>query len=191
LRKGKILGGFLFALGIMMLIVGLVMPYYKTQQLLEGTGPNIEFTPQQQYWIKSYIIPPIDVGTPINLSVLSDRPGRTVVLLAIYDQQQQSIVGPALVNTAFAENQKGLAVLTTAPRTSSYMLSITSYNSSYVFSLTSVWSPFYEFRSMTTFGIAVVPLGLIMIYYDGIAERREKMFEAAMKNIREKTRPKQ
>jgi hypothetical protein len=191
LRKGKILGGFLFALGIMMLIVGLVMPYYKTQQLLEGTGPNIEFTPQQQYWIKSYIIPPIDVGTPINLSVLSDRPGRTVVLLAIYDQQQQSIVGPALVNTAFAENQKGLAVLTTAPRTSSYMLSITSYNSSYVFSLTSVWSPFYEFRSMTTFGIAVVPLGLITIYYDGIAERREKMFEAAMKNIREKTRPKQ
>jgi hypothetical protein len=191
LRKGKILGGFLFALGIMMLIVGLVMPYYKTQQLLEGTGPNIEFTPQQQYWIKSYIIPPIDVGTPINLSVLSDRPGRTVVLLAIYDQQQQSIVGPALVNTAFAENQKGLAVLTTAPRTSSYMLSITSYNSSYVFSLTSVWSPFYEFRSMTTFGIAVVPLGLITIYYDRIAERREKMFEAAMKNIREKTRPKQ
>jgi hypothetical protein len=191
LRKGKILGGFLFALGIMMLVVGLVMPYYKTQQLLEGTGPNIEFTPQQQYWIKSYIIPPIDVGTPINLSVLSDRPGRTVVLLAIYDQQQQSIVGPALVNTAFAENQKGLAVLTTAPRTSSYMLSITSYNSSYVFSLTSVWSPFYEFRSMTTFGIAVVPLGLITIYYDRIAERREKMFEAAMKNIREKTRPKQ
>jgi hypothetical protein len=191
LRKGKILGGFLFALGIMMLVVGLVMPYYKTQQLLEGTGPNIEFTPQQQYWIKSYIIPPIDVGTPINLSVLSDRPGRTVVLLAIYDQQQQSIVGPALVNTAFAENQKGLAVLTTAPRTSSYMLSITSYNSSYVFSLTSVWSPFYEFRSMTTFGIAVVPLGLITIYYDGIAERREEMFEAAMKNIREKTRPKQ
>jgi hypothetical protein len=191
LRKGKILGGFLFALGIMMLVVGLVMPYYKTQQLLEGTGPNIEFTPQQQYWIKSYIIPPIDVGTPINLSVLSDRPGRTVVLLAIYDQQQQSIVGPALVNTAFAENQKGLAVLTTAPRTSSYMLSITSYNSSYVFSLTSVWSPFYEFRSMTAFGIAVVPLGLITIYYDRIAERREKMFEAAMKNIREKTRPKQ
>ena len=191
MRKGKILGGFLFALGIMMLVVGLVMPYYKTQQLLEGTGPNIEFTPQQQYWIKSYIIPPIDVGTPINLSVLSNRPGRAVVLLAIYDQEQQSIVGPALVNAAFAENQKGLAVLTNAPRTSPYMLSITSYNSSYVFSLTSVWSPFYEFRSMTTFGIAVVPLGLITIYYDGIADRREKMFEAAMKNIREKTRPKQ
>jgi hypothetical protein len=191
LRKGKIVGRFLVALGIMMLVVGLVMPYYKTQQRLEGTGPNIEFTPQQQYWIKSYIIPPIDVGTPINLSVLSNRPGRTVVLLAIYDQEQQSIVGPALVNAAFAENQKGLAVLTNAPRTSPYMLSITSYNSSYVFSLTSVWSPFYEFRSMTTFGIAVVPFGLIMIYYDGIAERREKMFEAAMKDIRRKTQPKQ
>jgi hypothetical protein len=191
LRKGKIIGRFLVALGIMMLVVGLVMPYYKTQQRLEGTGPNVEFTARQQYWIKSYIIPPIDVGTPINLSVLSDRPGRTAVLLAIYDQQQQSIVGPPLVNAAFAENQKGLAVLTTSARTSPYMLSITSYNSSYVFSLTSVWSPFYEFRSMTTFGIAVVPFGLIMIYYDGIAEGREKMFEAAMKNVRKKTQPKQ
>jgi hypothetical protein len=191
LRKGKVIGGFLFALGIMMLVVGVVMPYYKTQQRLEGTGPKVEFTAHLQYWITSYIIPPIDVGTPINLSVLSDRPGRTSVLLAIYDQEQQSIVGPALVNVAFAENQKGLGVLTNAPRTSSYMLSITSYNSSYVFSLTSVWSPFYEFRSMTTFGIAVVPLGIITIYYDGIAERREKMFEAAMKNIREKSRPEQ
>jgi hypothetical protein len=191
LRKGKTLGGFLVALGFVMLFVGLVMPYFKTQQRLEDSGPDIEFTPNQEYWITSYIIPPIDAGTPINLSVLSDEAGRTTVLLAPYNQETQTIMSPPIVSAAFADNQKGMVVLTSAPRSAPYMLSITSYNSTYVFSLTSVWSPFYEFRSMATFGIAVVPFGLIMIYYDGIAERREKLFEAAMKDIRRKIQPNQ
>ena len=169
-----------------MLIVGVMMPNYKTQQRLEGTGPNVEFTAKQPYWIKSYIIPPIDVGQPINLSVLSDRPGRTAVLLAPYDPWIQAIAGPPLVSVVFAGDQKGMAVFTNASKTAPYMLSITSYNSSYMFHLTSVWSPFYEFRSMTTFGLAVTPFGLIMIYYDGIVEKREKMYEAAMKGIETK-----
>jgi hypothetical protein len=171
-----------------MLIVGLVMPYYKMQQRLDGSGPNIVFTETRPYWIRSYIIPPIDAGQPITLSVLSDRPGSTVVLLAPYDPQSQTVSGPPVVNTGFAGDQRGMAVFSRATKSSPYMLMITSYNSSYTFSLTSVWSPFYEFRSLTTFGIGITPFGLVMIYYDGIVEKREKMVEEAMEHVRTSSR---
>jgi len=190
LRKGKFTGGLLLGLGITMLIIGAVMPYYKTQQRLEGSGPNVEFSAKRPYWIKSYIIPPIDAGQPVTLSIISDKPGSTVVMFAPYDPQSQTISGPALISAGFAGDQKGMAVFTSATKTALYMLMITSYNSSFRFALTSVWSPFYELRSLTTFGIGVTPFGLIMIYYDGIIEKREKMIEDAMKHIRTQTRVK-
>jgi len=174
----------LVVFGVTLLVIGTLLPYYKTPQRLQGTGPNVEFTPSRPYWITSYIVPPIDRGQPINLIVLSDRPGSTTVLLAPYNPQSQTIAGPALVNVVFAEDQRGIVVFTNASRTAPYMLVITSYNSSFTFHLTSVWSPFYEYRYVTTFGIAAVAFGLVMLYYDGIMEKREKQFEEAMKSIK-------
>lgn len=159
------------------------MPYYKSPQRLEGTGPNVHFTTNLSYAIRSYVIPPIDEGQPINLSVLSDRPGSTTVLLAAFDPQTDTITSPVLVNVVFGKGQKGVAVFTNATKGGPYMLAITSYNSSYTFTLASVWSPFYDLRSFTTYGLLAVPLGLVIVYYDGIVERRERMFEEAMKGI--------
>jgi hypothetical protein len=190
LRRGKFVGGLLVALSLAMLVIGAVMPYYKTQQRLEGSGPNVEFTTKRPYWIKSYIIPPIDAGQPVTLSIISDKPGSTVVMFAPYDPQSQTVSGPALISAGFAGDQKGMAVFTNATKTAPYMLMITSYNSSFRFALTSVWSPFYEVRSLITFGIGITPFGLIMIYYDGIVEKREKMIEDAMKHVRTQRRVK-
>jgi hypothetical protein len=75
---------------------------------------------------------------------------------------------------------------TSADQSGPYMLMITSYNSSYIFYLDSVWSPFYELRASTTIGLALLPIGIVVIYYDGIAERREKMFKEALKGITER-----
>jgi hypothetical protein len=159
------------------------MPNYKTPQRLSGTGPNVQFSPTLTYWLRSYILPPIDKGTPINLNVLSDKPGATWVLLAPYDPQTQSLGGPPIVNTIFAKDQKGIVVFTSADTTGQYMLMITSYNSSYSFYLDSVWSPFYELRAWTTIGLAILPIGIVTIYYDGLVEKREAMFEEALKGI--------
>ena len=183
LRPGKTVGYVLISLGVFFLIVGLIMPYYKTPQRLAGSGPNVEFASDRPYVIKSYIVPPIDEGQPINLSVLSDRPGSTAVLLAAYDQQAQTISGPPLLNVVFAKDQKGMAIFTQASKSAPYTLMITSYNSSYTFTLTSVWSPFYDFKSFTTYGLLTVPLGLVVVYYDGIVERRDRMFEEALRSI--------
>jgi hypothetical protein len=183
-RKGKTIGIVLFTTALIFLFVGTVMPFYKSPQRLEGTGPDVTFTPSQPYWIRSYLIPPIDTGTPVSLGVLSDRPASTVVILAPYDPNAQSIVNPPTVRVVFGTNQKGLVVFANASRTGPYLLMITSYNSSYTFYVSSVWSPFYELRRLTVYGLGLLPLGAVIIYYDGIVERREQMAEAALRGIK-------
>jgi len=174
----------LLALGLIFLYVGIVLPYYKSPQQLNGTGPSIEFTPSRPYWINSYLIPPIDAGQPISLTVLSDREGATTVLLAYYNFNLQSIVGPALINAIFSPYQKGIAVFTKADRSGPYLLTITSYNSSYTFHLTSVWSPFYGLKSLVICAFGILPIGCVMVYYDSIVEQRERMAEDALRAIR-------
>jgi len=188
-RKGQAIGIVLFTLALIFLFVGTVMPYYKSPQRIQGSGPKVEFTSSTPYWIDGYFIPPIDVGTPISLSVSSDRTGATTVLLASYDQDRQTIIGPPLVNVVFASAEKGLVVFTNAGRSGPYLLTITSYNSSYTFYLSSVWSPFYALRSLTIFGLGLLPLGAATLYYDRIVEGREKMAEEALRGIKKVRQP--
>ena len=145
------------------------MPYYKSPQRLEGTGPNVNFTSARSYWINSYYVPPIDLDNAIGLNVLSDRAGRTTVLLAPYDDNLQAIVGPVLVNVVFASNEKGLVVFTKATRAGPYLLTITSYNSTYTFYLTSTWSPFYRLKQLAVYAFSASPSGnsdpLLFQYY--------------------------
>lgn len=164
------------------------MPYYKSPQRLDGIGPGIQYTPSRTYWIKTYLIPPIDAGQPISLTVLSDQEGTTTVLLAYYDEAQQTVVGPALVNVIFSPHEKGLSVFTRADRSGLYLLMITSYNSSYTFYVTSVWSPFYGLRNLTIYAFGLIPIGLVAIYYDEIVEKRERMEEEALQWSKSRTR---
>ncbi len=183
-RKARAVGIALTTVALIFLAFGAIMPFYKSPQRLEGSGPGVDFTSSRPYWINSYFIPPIDTGKQMYLSVLSNREGATTVLLAPYDQDRQIIVGPALVNVAFDPSQKGLVAYTTATRPGPYLLTITSYNSTYTFSLSSVWSPFYALRSLTIAGLGFLPLGAVIIYYAGIAERRDRMVEEALKGIK-------
>jgi hypothetical protein len=184
LRKARVAGIVLITLAVIFFAFGTIMPYYKSPQRLEGTGPGVEFTSSLSYWINSYFVPPVDAGQQMYLSVLSNRAGATTVLLAPYDPGTQTIISPVLVNVAFAPSQKGLATYTRATKPGPYLLTITSYNSTYSFTLTSVWSPFYAVRSLTIYALGLLPLGAVILYYDGIAEKREKMFEEALKGIK-------
>jgi hypothetical protein len=182
-RRAKAAGIVLFTVGLIFLFVATVMPYYKSPQRLEGTGPDIPFTPSRPYWINSYFIPPIDAGQPISLTVLADREGATTVVLAFYDENLQNIVAPSLVNVVFAPDEKGLVVFTKANRSGPYLLIITSYNSSFTFYLASTWSPFYKLRTLAIYAFGLIPFGLVMTYYDGILEERERMANDAIKGI--------
>jgi hypothetical protein len=184
IRRAKAAGIILFTVGLIFLFVGTVMPNYKSPQRLEGSGPGIEFTPSRPYWINSYFIPPIDTAQPISLTVLSDREGATTVVLAYYDENLQSIVGPPLVDVIFAVDQKGLVVFTKADRSGPYMLTINSFNSSFTFYIASVWSPFYNLRALAIYSFGLLPIGAVIVYYDQIAEERERMIEEALRGIK-------
>ncbi len=186
IRKGKAVGLIFFTLGLIFLFIGTVLPYYHSPQQIEGSGPGIEFTSSRPYWINSYFIPPIDAGEPIALTVLSDREGATNVVMAYYDENLQSIVGPPVVDVIFAPDQKGLVDFTKADRSGPYLLTITSYNSTYTFHVTSKWSPFYKLKTLAIYAFGLIPVGVIIFYYDHISEQREKMFEEALKGIRKK-----
>lgn len=161
-----------------MLVTGLLLPYYKMPQRITDIGPRVE-----PYIIMTHLTPPIDKGAPISLDFLSDKPGATTLLLASFDSDTQTIDIPPVLHVAFDPEQKEIVFYSRAPKTASYLLMITSYNSSFRFTLNSVWSPFYEYRSATVFGIIVLLLGIVSVYYCEYAERKEQMFKKALSGI--------
>lgn len=77
----------------------------------------------------------------------------------------------------------GIVFFATATKSGPYLLTITSYNSSYTFYLDSAWSPYYELRASRVFGIAILPVGLVILYYDDMMEKRERIIKDAMRAI--------
>lgn len=145
----------------------------------------MEFTPSRPYWINSYFIPPIDAGQPISLTVLSSRAGATTVLLAYYDENLQTVLGPPLVDVVFAPDQKGLVAFARVERPGPYFLTIDSFNSTFTFYVTSTWSPFYWLKPLAIYSFLLLPVGAVIVYYDEISEQREKMVEKALRGIKE------
>jgi len=179
--RNKAFANALIVIGVTLIIIGVLLPNYKVPQRLAGEGPKAQY---DSYTVSSYIVPPIDQGSPISLDFLSDRPGSTTLLLAPFNSAEQSIDMPVVLNVAFTPTQKGIVFYTSAPKTAPYMLMITSYNSSsFQFTLDSIWSPFYQYRSATTFGILTLLIGAVSLYYCEYAERREQMFKKALSGI--------
>jgi hypothetical protein len=176
-----VLAALLLSLGIGAIIVGMILPAYKSQQTFTATGPHIAFTPERNYWIDFYLIPPIDEGTPIMLSLFSSKPGSTWIFLAPFDLQTESLSGPSVVNEMLGPNDTGLVFFGRATKSSIYSLRISSWNSTYSVRVESRWSRFFEFRYGIVAGAALVPASLLLFYYDGIVEKRDRMFEEALK----------
>jgi hypothetical protein len=162
----------------------MILPAYKSQQTFAASGPQISFTKERTYWIDYYLIPPIDQGTPVLISVTSSRPGSTWVFFAPFDLQTESVSGPSVVNEMLGPYDKGLVVFGRATKTSIYTLRISSWNSTYSVRIESRWSPFFDFRYGIVLGAALVPASLFLIYYDRVVEKRDRMFEKALREAR-------
>jgi hypothetical protein len=82
----------------------------------------------------------------------------------------------------------GLVFFGRALKSSMYSLRITSWNSTYSVRVESRWSRFFQFRYGIVLGAALVPASLLLFYYDGIVEKRDRMFEKALKGVEDGTR---
>jgi len=176
----------LLSLGIGAIIVGLILPGYKTPQSLTATGPKVSFTAERDYWIDFYLIPPIDEGRSITLTLESSKPGSTWVYLGPFDLETTSLSGPPVVNEMLGQNETGLVVFGRSTKSAVYSLRITSFNSTYFVRVQSTWSPYFEFRYGLVVGAGLVPASLLVIYYDGIVEKRDRMFKEALKDLKKK-----
>ena len=181
------LAAILLSLGVGALIVGLILPAYKSQQTFTASGPHVTFTKERTYWIDFYLIPPIDQGTPILLSLVSSKPNSTWVFLAPFDLQTESISGPSVVNEMLGPSDTGLVVFGRATKSSIYTLRISSWNSTYSVRVESRWSRFFQFRYGIVVAAAFIPASLFLFYYDGIVEKRDRMFEKALRDAKAKT----
>jgi len=168
------------SLGFGAVIMGALLPAYKSPQILEASGPKLPFTAQRTYSIDLYLIPPIDEGSPIVLVLMSSRHGSTWVYLGPFDMQSESISGPPVVNEMLSRNETGLVVFGRAPKSSVYSLRITSWNSSYTIRVQSIWSPYFDLRCGTVIGAGLIPAALALLYYDRLVEERDRIFEEAM-----------
>jgi len=110
------------------------------------------------------------------------------VFLAPFDLQTESVSGPSVVNEMLGPNDFGLVVFGRATKTSMYTLRITSWNSTYSVRIESRWSRFFQFRYGIVVGAGLVPASLFLFYYDGIVERRDRMFEEALRKAKAGTR---
>jgi len=184
LRRLRILAALLLSLGVGALIVGVILPAHKTPQTLTASGPRLPYTAERNYWIDFYLIPPIDEGRPITLTLVTNIPGSVWVYLGPFDMQTESLSGPPVVNEMLRQNETGLVVFGCATKSAVYSLRITSWNSSYTISVQSIWSPYFEFRYGIVVGAGLVPASLLLLYYDRIVEKRDRMFEEALKDLK-------
>jgi hypothetical protein len=188
LSKYRVLGVVLLSLGMVFLILGVVLPEYRTSQTFTASGPNVTFTSERGYWIDFYLIPPIDEGQPITLTLVSSKPGSTQICLGPFDLQTSLFSGPPVVNEMLGQNEAELVVSGRATKAGVYSLRITSWNSTYSVRVQSVWSPYYfSLRYVIVVAGALVLGSLLLLYYGGIVEKRERM-SASQANAARKSR---
>ena len=176
MRKYRVLGAVLLSLGVAFLILGFVLPEYRTPQTLTASGPNVTFASERDYWIDFYLIPPIDEGQPITLTLVSNKPGSIQICLGPFDTQTSLFSGPVVVNEMLGQNETELVVSGRATKSAMYSLRITNWNSTYSVRVRSVWSPYY-FNSKYVIVVAgVLMLGsLLLLHYGRIVEKRVSM----------------
>lgn len=176
LSKYRVVGVVLLSLGVAFLILGVVLPEYRTSQTFTASGPNVTFTSERGYWIDFYLIPPIDEGQPITLTLVSSKPGSTQICLGPFDLQTSLFSGPPVVNEMLGQNETELVVSGRATKAGVYSLRITSWNSTYSVRVQSVWSPYYfSLRYVIVVAGALVLGSLLLLYYGGIVEKRERI----------------
>ena len=165
----------LFA-SIVFLIIGFVLPEYKTAQTFTASGPNVTFTSERNYWIDYCMIPPIDEGQLITLTLASNKPGSTRVYLGPFDLQTSLFSGPPVANEMLGQNETELVVIGRATKSGIYSLRITSWNSTYSVTVQSVWSPYYfSFRYAIVVAGALMLASLLLLHYRRVVEKREQV----------------
>ena len=178
MRKLRTYGSTFVVAGILLILVSTVLPQVKSQQTLVKKGPDVKLE-GINYWIDTLILPPIDEGSQFYINLQSEKPGNESITIMPY--RNGEIVGDKpLVVKSFGRDESSFMVSTVVRISSSYFVSVISVMNNYTLTIRSTWSPYDSLRVYLYWGLAALPAGFLILYYDGIRERQEKMFRESI-----------
>jgi len=177
----RIFGIFLIVAGVVITFSSTILPFVKIPQTFVKKGPSVKLDETTTYWIDTWVLPPIDAGTPFSVELIGAHPGGlTIAVLPSQDSETIPNSRPLLTNV-FNSTQNRLYISTTTSVSSQYTVFIVSIRNNFTLTINSRWSPFYNLRVYLYCGIGAIPAGLLVIYYWKIREERERVIREALK----------
>jgi hypothetical protein len=182
MRRLKTFGILLVAAGALIIFMSTVLPLVKTPQTLQKKGPSVKLDETINYWIDTWILPPIDKGTSLTVDLVSESPGG--VSITIFPSKNGEIIAGSnpILTSSFTPIQQSLHTTKKASMTSEYTVSIICIMNNFTLTISSNWSPFYVLRTYLYLGLGSLPAGLLIIYYSKIKESKEKILLEAQSN---------
>jgi len=181
MRKLKTVGIFLLIAGLVMVLMSTVLPLVKMPQTFTKSGPSRELNENITYWIDTWVLPPIDAGTPFSLDLEAGSPGGiNIAILPSWGGEVILGSGP-LLSCAINSTQQALSASAIVQTTSEYLVFIVCTRNNFTLTINSKWSPFYSLRILIYPGLGTLPAGLLILYYDRILENKERLIRESLK----------
>ena len=167
-------------MGILIAFSSSVLPLVKLNQTLIKTGPSITLTESNQYWIDTFILPTIDNDTPVIVNLKGEKAGGLGITIIPYKNGAYVIGKGAILNHIFNVGEQIFAATARTSVESEYFVSVSCIRNNYTLTISSVWSPYDSLKAYLYLGLSAFPAGLLIIYYDRIIEKRDRLFQKAM-----------
>jgi len=159
------LGLGLVASGLILAILGQILPLVRLPQTLAVEGPKVESGKAWEYWIDTMITPPIEAGETLTLTLNASKPGANSILV-FPSSSGGDPIGPALISESLPPGISSLKRSLTVKTSANYMISVSSVSSSsYSLEVNSVWPPFQILKTLSLPGVALLLGGAFLYYY--------------------------
>jgi hypothetical protein len=166
----------------------LVLPQVSFPQAVSYEGPAVPYG-NSTYSISGYYIPTVNQGAFVRVDLSGYSPSSVILSLFPTAQSTLSPTGPPLLTFSLSpEPDQNATIL--SPSTQAYGIYVVSYNdTSFRLGVSSVWSPFYDYRIYSAPAVFFLIASGIAFYYFRLTAARRRWEEEAMEELRRKTKP--
>ncbi len=166
-------------MGILVVFSSTILPIVKLPQTLTKMGPSVNLTQYTNYWIDTFVLPTIDNDTLVVVTLRGDHAAGLGITIIPYRDGAPIVGALPIINYIEDLSQQTFTLSSKTTMKSEYFVSVVSIRNNYTLTISSIWSPFDSLRAYLYLGISAIPAGLLIIYYDRIVEKRDRMYKSA------------
>ncbi len=163
--RGRAVSRLLLAIGVLLILAGLLLPLIKLPQTFEASGPRTPFSQTTTYWVDWYRVPPISAGEKLMVELTTMEAQRAQLAVFPLRGEGEELAGLAVIIAALGGNETHFQKEIVAPVTARYLFMVVSFNSTFTLTVKSTWSPFYDARTSAILGVFLAGLAIVSIYY--------------------------